>query len=166
MAGRLVARLPLFDLAFTSLNFAILSDSNIARIRAALCKNLKQMHRHWWIPLALLLTACGPATRPAAVLLPPVVDSWKRESLRQIPPPKAAIVRAFEAAYSGAGALTVELYEAKVSGTAFEMTQRRRPAPDTVFFDQGRYFVVVTWKQADRQSLKDFVRKLESGLKE
>jgi hypothetical protein len=62
--------------------------------------------------------------------------------------------------------LTVDLYEAKVSGTAFEMTQRWRPAADTVFFDQGRYFVVVTWKQADRQALKDFVRKLESGIKE
>jgi hypothetical protein len=76
------------------------------------------------------------------------------------------IVRAFEAEYEGAGKLTVDLYEAKVSGTAFEMTQHWRSAPNTVVFDKGRCFVVVKWEQADRQALTAFVRGLEKELAE
>jgi hypothetical protein len=60
----------------------------------------------------------------------------------------------------------VDLYEAKVSGTAFEMTQHWREAPNTVFFDKGRYFVVVKWEQADREALTAFVRGLEKELEE
>jgi len=40
------------------------------------------------------------------------------------------------------------------------MAQRWRPSADTVFFNEGRYFVVVKWQQADRKALHDFVREL------
>jgi len=83
-----------------------------------------------------------------------------------MPPPKPGVLRTFEAAYEGAGKLTVDLYETKVSGTAFEMTQHRRASADTVFFDQGRYFVVVKWEQADRQALTAFVHALQKELPE
>jgi hypothetical protein len=91
---------------------------------------------------------------------------WQRKSLRDIAPPKPSVVRAFEAGYEGAGKLTVDLYEAKVSGTAFEMTQHWRAAPNTVVFDKGRCFVVVQWVQADRKALRAFVRALQKGLEE
>jgi hypothetical protein len=95
---------------------------------------------------------------------------WQRRSLRDIATPKPTIVRAFEAGYEGdgkpAGKLTVKLYEAKVSGTAFEMTQHWRAAPDTVVFDKGRRFVVVKWEQADRKALTAFVRALQKALEE
>jgi hypothetical protein len=58
------------------------------------------------------------------------------------------------------------LYEAQVSGTAFEMTQQWRAAPNTVFFDKGRYFVVVKWEQADRKALTAFVRGMQKVLEE
>jgi hypothetical protein len=58
------------------------------------------------------------------------------------------------------------LYEAKVSGTAFEMTQHWRSAPNTVVFDKGRCFVVVKWERADRQALTAFVRALQKNLEE
>jgi hypothetical protein len=87
-----------------------------------------------------------------------------RKSLRTISPPQGNVVRAFEAVYEGAGKLTVTLYETKASGTAFEMTQHWRASPDTVFFDKGRYFVVVKWGQADRQSLRTFVRAFQNVL--
>lgn len=86
--------------------------------------------------------------------------------MHDLPPPKPAILRGFEAVYAGPGALTVNLYEAKVSGTAFEMTQHWRATPDTVFFDKARYFVVVKWQQADREALKTFVRALQKQLEE
>jgi len=117
--------------------------------------------------LALAGSACGPPPRGAETLLPSrVAGVWQRQSLHAIPPPKATIQRAFEASYEGDGKLAVDLYEAKVSGTAFEMTQHWRAAPDTVVFDKGRYFVVVKWEQADRASLQGFVRALQKGLEE
>ena len=86
--------------------------------------------------------------------------------MHDIPPPKPSIARAFEAVYEGAGKLTVDLYEAKVSGTAFEMTQHWRASPDTVFFEKGRYFVVVKWERADRQALTGFVRAMQKNLEQ
>jgi hypothetical protein len=123
------------------------------------------MTRRYWIVLALGLSACSQPAPSAESLLPASVGGgWQRKSLREIPPPRPDIVRAFEAAYEGAGKLTVDLYEAKVSGTAFEMTQHWRASADTVFFDKGRYFVLVKWEQADRQALTAFVRGLQKVL--
>jgi hypothetical protein len=125
------------------------------------------MRRRYWIVLALVSSACSQPARSAASLLPASVGGvWQRQSLHDIPPPKPAILRAFEAAYEGAGRATVDLYEAKVSGTAFEMTQHWRASADTVFFDKGRYFVVVKWERADRQALTAFVRGLQKELEE
>jgi hypothetical protein len=125
------------------------------------------MTRRYWIVLALGWSACRQPSRSAGSLLPTSVGGvWQRKSLRDIPPPRLSIVRAFEADYEGAGKLTVDLYETKTSGTAFEMTQHWRPSPDTVFFDKGRCFVVVKWEQADRRALTTFVRALQKELEE
>ena len=124
------------------------------------------MMRWSYVAMLLLLAACTQPPRASASLLPPVVAAWQRKSLRGLPPPKVTIARSFEAFYEGAGKLTVDLYEAKVSGAAFEMTQHWRATPDTVFFDKGVYFVVVKWEQADREALKAFVRALERNLEQ
>jgi|SRR5580698_9663323 hypothetical protein len=125
------------------------------------------MTRRSWIAPALLWTACGRRARDAESLLPATVGgAWQREWLRGMAPPKPAVARAFEAGYEGAGRLTVDLYEGKASGTAFEMTQHWRAAPNMVFFDKGRYFVVVKWEQAERQALTEFVHGLQKGLEE
>jgi len=121
-------------------------------------------HRHW-IVFALLFSACSPPPRTAESLLPASVGgAWQRTSLRNVPPPKPTVLRVFEADYQGAGDLTVDLYDTKVSGTAFEMTQHWRESPNTVFFDKGKYFVVVKWGKADRQALTAFVRALQKNL--
>ncbi|MGA2738449.1 MAG: hypothetical protein ABSG65_13495 [Bryobacteraceae bacterium] len=125
------------------------------------------MRRRYWIVLALVSSACSQPARSAASLLPASVgEVWQRKSLHAIPPPKPAILRAFEAGYEGAGQATVDLYEAKISGTAFEMTQHWRAAPNTVFFDKGRYFVLVKWEKADRQALTALVRGLQKELED
>lgn len=121
----------------------------------------------YWILLALVSTACSQPPRSAESLLPASVGGgWQRKSLRDAPPPQPGVVRAFEGAYEGAGKLTIILCETKVSGTAFEMTQHWRASADTVFFDKGRYFVLVKWEQADRQALTAFVRALQKNLAE
>jgi hypothetical protein len=125
------------------------------------------MRRRYWIALALVSSACSQPARSAASLLPAIVGGvWQRKSLHGMTPPNPAVLRAFEAAYDGAGRVTVDLYETKVSGTAFEMTQHWRASPDTVFFDKGRYFVLVKWEQADRGALTAFVRGLQRELAE
>ncbi|HTQ54590.1 MAG TPA: hypothetical protein VMI94_09040 [Bryobacteraceae bacterium] len=124
------------------------------------------MTLRYWIVAAGCLTACGrPAPRDPASLLPArVAEKWQRQSLRSIPPAHSGIEHAWEANYDGAGNLTVDLYEARAPGTAFEMTQHWREAADSVFFDKGRYFVVVKWQRADRQALPAFIRELQKEL--
>ena len=125
------------------------------------------MVRRYWIAFAVVWSACSQPPRSAESLLPPSVGGiWQRKSLRDTPPPKPGVLRAFEADYGGAGKLTVDLYETKVSGTAFEMTQHWRASADTVFFDKGRYFALVKREQADRKALTTFVRALQKELEE
>jgi hypothetical protein len=125
------------------------------------------MTRRYLIVLALAGSACGHPARGGASLLPAGMGGvWQRESLHVIPPLNSGIARGFEAVYRGTGKLTVELYETKAPGTAFEMVQHWRAAPNTVVFDKGRYFVRVEWEQADRQALTAFVRALQKVLDE
>jgi len=116
--------------------------------------------------LAVLSCACSRRPRAAEVLLPQTISRiWTRVGrIRDVPPPQPNVARLLEAGYEGAGKVTVDLYETKASGTAFEMTQHWRAAPNTVFFDKGRYFVVVKWEQADRNALTAFVRALQKEL--
>jgi len=132
-------------------------------MRAAYAR-MFSMTRRYGIVLTLVLSACSQPARSAASLLPASLGGvWQRKSLRDIPPPRPGITRAFEAGYEGAGKVTVDLYETK---NAFEMVQHWREAPNTVFFYKGRYFVLVKWEQADRQALTALVRGLQKELEE
>jgi len=123
------------------------------------------MNRRYWILAALALGGCAQPPPAPGILLPPTLAGvWQRKSLRSIPPPQSGVLRAFEAAYEGAGRLTVDLDETNALGTAFEMAQHRRAAANAVFFDKGRFFVVVKWEQADRQALKALVREMQNEL--
>ena|SRR5579862_1368553 len=122
------------------------------------------MIRRNWIFAALASSACSHPPASGESLLPRQVGAWTRTSLHDVAPPQANVLRGFEAVYSGAGELTVDLYDTKASGVAFEMTQHWRPSADTVFFDKGTYFAVVKWEQADRAALREFVRALQKEL--
>lgn len=127
------------------------------------------MIRRYWIAMPLAWSACGrPARDPASLLPATAGEGWLRSSLHGVSPPNANILRAFEATYGISGhpetTVTVDLYEGKTSGTAFEMTQHWKASPDSVFFDKGTYFVTIKWKQADRAALHDLVRALQKNL--
>jgi len=94
--------------------------------------------------------------------------AWHRTGVRELPPslppdslPPAAIERIRAASYEGPGKLDARVYQLTSPAAALDVAQRYRPAPDTVFFNSGRFFVLIHWQTADRQALHQFVCTLE-----
>jgi hypothetical protein len=121
--------------------------------------------------LAILSSACG-RVEPMPDLFPQVVAGvWHRTALRDLPASESpdpvsrtSIDRIQTAAYQGPGKLDARVYQLTSSAVGLDVAQRWHPSADTVFFNQGRYFVVVKWHDAERQALQAFVRELERRL--
>ena len=97
-----------------------------------------------------------------------VAGAWHRTSLRELAPssppdavPPAAIERIRTASYEGPGKLDARVYQLTSPAAALGVAQRWKPAPDTVFFYSGRFFVLIQWQSADRKALHEFVATLE-----
>jgi hypothetical protein len=97
-----------------------------------------------------------------------VVGAWHRTSVSELQPsaapdavPPAAIERIRAASYEGPGKLDARVYQLTSSAAALDVVQRWRPAPDTVFFYNDRFFVLIQWQTADRKALQEFVGTLE-----
>ena len=135
-------------------------------------QELKLMSRRNWMWLALALGACrGNAPLPADFFPETVAHVWRRAAVRNLPVseapdpvPRLSVKRLQVAAYEGPGKLEARVYELSSFEVGLDLVQRWRPSADTVFFNQGRYFVVVKWQQADRKALQEFVRELEKRL--
>jgi hypothetical protein len=124
------------------------------------------------LAFVVLMAGCGRTAAPRANLLPDAVGEWKRAGLneRAAAPandviPKTSVNRVLTGVYSGPGKLDVALFDLTSSATALDAVQRWRPAADTIFFFQDRYFVVVQYQTADRKALNAFVRDLSGHLK-
>lgn len=128
-----------------------------------------------WIGLAGLLAlagACRQNTAPLGLLPANSAGGWRRTTLQATPVseapdpvPRSAVTRLETADYEGPGKLEARVYELTAPAVGASMAQRWRPSADTVFFNRGRYFVVIKWQQADRAALRDFVRELEGRIK-
>jgi hypothetical protein len=129
------------------------------------------MPQRRWLWLTMLTTACR---RPAAVpdVLPETVAGvWHRQSMEHPsvsdapdPVPRSAVDQFQRAAYEGPGKLDARVYVLDSSAVALELAQRWRPSADTVFFNLGRYFVVLKWEDADRKALQAFAAELQMRL--
>ena len=126
-----------------------------------------------WIAVVLmaLAPACRDRSAPLRLLPESMAGGWRRVGLRELPAseapdplPRTAIVRLETADYQGSGKLEARVYELTSPEVGSSLAQRWRPSADTVFFDHGRFFVVVKWQQADRAALQLFVRALENEL--
>jgi hypothetical protein len=53
------------------------------------------------------------------------------------------------------------VYQLNSSAAALDVVQRWKPAPDTVFFYNDRFVVLIQWRTADRKALQEFVGALE-----
>ena len=101
----------------------------------------------------VLLQACSSASKP--FVLPQTAPGGWRLTQTKYDGAKTLGV------YEGAGVVRVEVEDTGAQAVAFERVQRARPRPDTVFFDRDRYFITVSWEQADRDALKQLVRELQ-----
>ena len=81
--------------------------------------------------------------------------------MRRTPVPQAVIERRRAASYEGPGKLDARVYQLSTPAVALDVVQRWHPAPDTVCFYAGRFFVVVKWESAERRALQEFVSALE-----
>lgn len=163
--------------AFNGLNFAILAmvAPGLARAAPGLARAVQEskwMTRRNCLWLALALAGCGKEPELPPDLFPESVSgAWHRVAVHDLaasdspdPVPRNEIARLREAAYDGPGKLQARVYQLRSDAVGLELAQRWRPSSDTVFFDVGRYFVVIKWQSADRQALRDFVRDLETRL--
>jgi len=88
--------------------------------------------------------------------------------MRDLPPsqapdalPEARIQAVRQAEYAGHGKLNARIYALLSPEVALDVAQRWRPIPDSVFFYSGRFFVVVTWDNAEKTAVQSFVRELQ-----
>ena len=158
------------------LNFAICCDGSTRVPRP--CKNRTRMTRRncMWPALALAFGACQSRPALPADLFPETADGgWRRTWAGDVPDsrdpvPRGAVNASRAAAYNGPstsqgpGTLDVRVYRLSSPAVGTDLAQRWRPSADTVFFNQGVYFVVVKWQSADRQALEAFVRQMERKL--
>jgi len=127
--------------------------------------------RRWFAFAALGLAACRESAPPADPFPETVAGVWRRIAMADLPVseapdpvPRSSVRRLRTAVYEGPGRVEARAYELDSSAVGLDLAQRWRPSADTVFFNAGRYFVVVKWQQADRQALQDLVRAIERRL--
>ena len=116
----------------------------------------------------LALASCRRAPAPMPDIFTEVVGAWHRTSVSELPlpaapgfVPPAAIERIRAASYEGPGKLDARVYQLTSPAVALDVVQRWTPAPGTVFFYNGRFFVLIQWQTADRKALQEFVAALE-----
>jgi hypothetical protein len=117
--------------------------------------------------LSLLLAACGGAVKvefPAE--LP---GGWKLagtseetdvpELVRQM-----GLRQALRARYQGQGEITARVFTMNVQASAFELVQKWRAAPGTIFFQSDDHFVLMEQPGADPASLSQVAKALDQKL--
>jgi len=161
-AGRL-------DFALTGLNFAI--NPMVSSQFGGIVAQSELMTRRKWIWLTLAAGGCGHRDPPVELFPETVAGVWRRTALRDTPVseapdpvPRTAVARLETADYEGPGKLEARAYELDSAAVGLDLAQRWRPSADTVFFNRGRYFIVVKWDSAERSALRAFIQDLEKKL--
>ena len=130
------------------------------------------MTRRSWLISPLFFAGCRQdAELPRDLFPETVAGSWRRGEMHDLPVseapdpvPRDEVERLREADYEGPGKLQARVYQLSSAAVGTLLAQRWRPSADTVFFEVGRYFVVVKWQAADRKALQAFLRDLENRL--
>jgi len=122
--------------------------------------------RHGLI-LSLLLAACGGAVK---VELPAELPGgWKLagtaeetdvpELVRQM-----GLRQALRARYQGQGEITARVFTMNAQASAFELVQKWRAVPGTIFFQSGDHFVLLEQPGSDPAALSQVAKALDQKL--
>jgi len=116
----------------------------------------------------LVLTCCSHGANESPKLPENAPFGWQLKSVAETKPELApetvrqlGFSRSWRAEYGGPGTAHVDLYRLKSEAAGLEMTQRWRPAANTVTFFNARYFTVIVWDRVDRAALTALVKELE-----
>ncbi len=130
------------------------------------------MTRRLWMCAALALAACGEKAQMPPNLFPATAPGgWKLVEMRDLTPgdapdpvPRNSIEEIRAASYKGEGDIQARVYLLTSGDVGAALGTRWRPSADTVFFNHGRYFVVVKWQSATRVAVQEFVADLQKRL--
>ena len=132
------------------------------------------MTRRYALTFAALSAGAGCHTQPALApgLLPETSGPWRRTAQTDPPAsdapdavPRPSVAGFRRASYEGPGSVEARVYLLASNAVALDVVQRWRSTPQTVFFNAGRFFAVVEWRDADRAALHAFVQDLERRLR-
>jgi len=120
------------------------------------------------VACVLALVSCRRDAAAMPDVFTETIGAWHRTSAGELPPSAASgavspavVERIRTATYEGAGKLDARVYQLTSPAAALDVVQRWTPAPGTVFFYSGRFFVRIEWQTADRKALQEFVGILE-----
>jgi hypothetical protein len=165
--------LPRAGLNFAGLYFAIPADVSIRHRNRFIMPQSKAMTRRVWMLAPLVFGACGEKAALPADLFPRNVSGvWNLVEVRDLgaaegpdPVPRNSIEQIRAATYkSQTGEIQARVYLLSSADVGAALGTRWRPSADTVFFNHGRYFVVVKWQTAERAEVRDFVADLQKRL--
>lgn len=131
------------------------------------------MTRRWWIPGAFALTGCGEKPQLPPDLFPQTAPGgWTLLHAQDVSPseapdpvPRNSIEQLRTAVYkSGDAEVDARIYLLSSPGIGATLSARWHPSADTVFFDHGKFFVVVKWQRADRKALQSFIADIQKRL--
>ena len=121
-----------------------------------------------------LLVSCG--SRPAAQPLTAPAElpgGWRLEGSADLPSAEApqlvrslSLKRALRARYQGPASLTVTFFEMTTAPAAFELVQKWRPAPGTLFLHHKAWFLLIESPGSSNAALSQVATALEAHLKQ
>lgn len=123
------------------------------------------------ILISLLFLVSCTKTVEAPALPEAISGGWHLAFLQEEPPdsapypvPRAGLRKWWKAQYDGPATVRLQIYELRAATAGLDLVQKWRPAANTVTFYTDRYFTVVDWDRADRDSLRSLVGRLEKAL--
>lgn len=127
---------------------------------------MKITRRHG-LMMSLLLAACGgtakvelPAALPGGWRLAGMAEETEIPDLVR----EMGMRQALRARYQGQGEMTVRVFTMKAQASAFELVQKWRSGPGTIFFQSGDHFVLMEQPGAGAAALSQAAKALDQEL--
>jgi hypothetical protein len=116
----------------------------------------------------LCCLSCGTTVRLPAPPPPELPGGFQFREQLQVPASDVGEKQAesgYAFRYQGAAPLTVTVFQMKSDASAFELVQKSRPEPGTLFFQAGSKYVLLSATGIDQARLNEIAKYLEERLR-